>query len=158
MRFLLSILVVMFSFAAFAAEELKPDAKPAEVKAKEEKEPKVTVINGQKFFSLREARHFSGIKKPMPLTGRPETRKPTIMTHEHIPTVKSPAENATETPAEIMKTTPVTPAFKAPAAQDIHLPQDVGAKASNIASPIQNRPAPVNSPVLDIFAPEEKNQ
>ena len=156
MRFLLVIAVMAFSFAV-AAAELQPDDK-----ARADKEQKITIINGHKFFSLRDARHFSGPKKPMPLTTKKEPRPPTIMSHERIPAVQAPAENATgrqagETINPKSLGAPFFVKSGTPATDEIKLPQDISGKA-NTANPSENKSATVNSPVLDIFAPDENSR
>jgi len=128
------MLMIAFSFAATAAD-LQPDDR-------NKKDQNITIINNKKFFSLRDARRFSGNQKPMPLTAKPATlRQPIIMARERIPAIKSPAPEAKSSVLD----------NKPPAQDTVNL--NTGNNGGNSAGGKANGG---NSPVLDIFAPEDK--
>jgi hypothetical protein len=56
MKYLPVLYCLMFSFAAHADD----DPKPAPLKSLQQTSPNVTIIDGKKFFSLQNARHFTG--------------------------------------------------------------------------------------------------
>lgn len=150
MRSFLIMALIMVSFAALGAET-KPDDKPV----RSEKNDDITVINGQKFYSMRNARRFSGMKKPMPLTNKTEGHKPLIANHDHFPS-PAPAENAA---SKAMADS--ANANMPKRSEDIRLPQDLATKSTATTTattlPPANKPATptaTKSPVLDIFAPE----
>ncbi len=126
MRLLFAIGILLLPSAALAAD-VQEDTK----------DKKVIMVNGKKFFSLRDARRYSGGVKPIPTPTGKQFRQPVVRNYSYPAPVAASKKDTVTTPVSAVA--PVPPAI---------FPDNKSGRAGENSG--------AHSAILDIFAPDSK--